>query len=169
METEEELKSKFSNIFIMLLFGVMSNDLDNVKHFLSKDVYQKYQDIVNQNIKNNEIQMYDELNVKSIRITSKYEFDDHYLVEVSIVSRYMDYIIDSDTKEYKRGINSRRIEKQNILKFKKKKTNIQRSSVIKCEYCGANMDINFNGKCEYCGMIADVTSYDYVLVDINTI
>ena len=169
METDVELKSKFSNIFIMLLFGVMSNDLDNVRHFLGKDIYQKYQGIINQNIKNNETQMFDEFNVKSIEIVSKKEFNDYYLVEVNIFSRYMDYVIDSDTKEYKRGINDRRVEKKNVLKFKKLKNDVQRSSVIKCEYCGANMDINFNGKCEYCGQFVDVTSYDYLLVDISTV
>lgn len=168
MENEEELKGKFSNIFIMILFGIMMNDLENVKHFLSNSVYNKFKKIVDANILNNETQMYDELNVKSIKILSIEEEDNYNVVKVKIVSRYMDYVIDSNTKKYKRGVNTHRIEKDNILTFKKLKNASLRKSVIKCESCGANMDINFSGKCEYCGSIADVTSYDFVLTDIIT-
>lgn len=119
MESVEELKSKFSNIYIMILFAIMSNDLENVRHFLSADVYLKYKKIIDENSFNDEVQMYDELNVKSIDIVSQEEMEDFYLVKVRIISRYMDYVIDSATKKYKRGINTYRIEKENILTFKK--------------------------------------------------
>ena len=42
MENDAELKSKFSNIFIMLLLGIQTNNLDDVKHYLSDDLYNKY-------------------------------------------------------------------------------------------------------------------------------
>ena len=64
MNDEELLKSKFSNIFIKLLVGIMSNDLKDIKHFLSENVYNKCQTIINDNISNNEIHCYDELNMK---------------------------------------------------------------------------------------------------------
>lgn len=168
MENEMELKGKFSNIYIMILFGIMTNDLSNADHFLSDEIMDKYNKIIEKNLANNETQMYDEMNVKSIDIISKEELEDCYLVKVKLISRYMDYIIDSTTKKYKRGVNTHRIEKENTLTFKKLKSAKERSSVIKCEYCGANMDINHSGKCEYCGSIADVTEYDYVLIDIVT-
>lgn len=169
MENELELKGKFSNIYIMLLFGVMTNDLSNADHFLSNEVMNRYSKIIENNVSNNETQMYDEMNVKSIDIISYEELEDCYLVKVKLISRYMDYIIDSTTKKYKRGINTYRIEKENLLTFKKMKSAQERPSVIKCSHCGANMDINYSGKCEYCGSIADVTAYDYVLIDIKTI
>lgn len=165
MESVEELKSKFSNIYIMLLFAVMTNNLDKVKHFLSNKVLKTYEDVIRKNISNNEVQMYDELNVKSIDIISMEETIDYYLVKVRIISRYMDYIVDNAGK-YKRGINDRRIEKENYLIFRKNKRAEDRGPVVKCLYCGANLDINFYGVCEYCGMKMDVTSYDYILEDI---
>lgn len=167
LENVEELKGKFSNIFIMILFGIMTNDLENVKHFLSKRVYKNLQSIVENNIANNEIQMFDDLSIKSIDIRTIRSEGIYNVAKVKIVSSYMDYVIDNNTKAFKRGINTSVIRRKYQLIFKKLKSASLRDAVIKCEYCGANMDINFSGKCEYCGSIADVTSYDFVLTDIS--
>lgn len=164
----EELKSKFSNIFIMLLFSVMTNDLEKVKHFLSNEMYFRYNDIINKNNSNNEIEMFDELNVKDINIVRSFEDEVNEYKEVNITSRYIHYFIDKETKRYKSGNNSNRIEKTNKLIFKKKKQAEERKNVIKCEHCGANLDINFTGACEYCGIVTDVSPYDYILIDLIT-
>lgn len=169
MEDFEILKGKFSNIFIKIVLGLMENDLSDVKHYLSDDVYNMYQKVIDNNIKNNEIPMYDELNVKSISLANSYETDDSYYVKIVLVSRYMDYVVDKDTFEYKRGINSYRVQKNHYLTFKKLKSATERKNVIKCEYCGANLDINSSGVCEYCGKVADVSHYDYILVEADKI
>lgn len=169
MEDFEILKGKFSNIFIKIVFGLMKNDLSEIRHYLSNDVYNMYQSVVDNNIKNNELPMYDLLNVKSISLVDSYEKDDSYYVKVLLVSRYMDYVVDKDTLKYKRGEDSRRIEKNHYLTFKKLKSATERKNVIKCEYCGANLDINSSGVCEYCGKVADVSNYDYILVEADYI
>ena len=48
---EEELISKFSNIYIMLLYAIMSNDINKVKHFLSPDLGRYYENVINKNIR----------------------------------------------------------------------------------------------------------------------
>ena len=63
MELESELKAKFSNIFIMLLYSVMTKDLNKVKHFISDSIYYEYQDVIDKLNERNETQLYDELNV----------------------------------------------------------------------------------------------------------
>ena len=67
METDSELLSKFSNIYIMLLMAIMTKDMNRIKAYLSKDMYYKYCQIVKQLNENHENQVYDELNVHKIR------------------------------------------------------------------------------------------------------
>ncbi len=165
---EAKLKTKFNNIFINLLYSVMTNDLSKVRHFLSDEVAAKFEAIIERNKANNETQMYDELNVKDISISSVEEVDGKEVVKAVITSRYMDYIIDSNTGEYKRGINDHRVEKLNYLTFQKNLDAKDKPIIFKCPHCGADMDINFTGKCNFCRKVVDITDYEYILTDITT-
>ena len=165
---EAKLKSKFNNIFINLLYSVMTNDLSKVRHFLSDEVASKFESIIERNKANNETQMYDELNVKDISISSVEKVDGKEVVKAIIISRYMDYIIDSTTGNYKRGINDHRVEKINYLTFQKNLDAKDKPIIFKCPHCGADMDINFTGKCNFCRKVVDITDYEYILTDIVT-
>ena len=164
---ESELISKFSNIYIMLLYGIMSNDIERVKHFLSDEMYNKYKNIVDTNIKNKEIRMYDELNVKEIKILNTTTNSDYEEVTVKIISRYMDYVIDAETKKYKRGVNDHRVIKENILTFRKSINAIEKE-MFKCPNCGANLDVNFTGVCPYCRQPFSMEEHDYILTNLET-
>ena len=166
---DAKLKNKFNNIFINLLFSIMTNNISKVECFLSKDLKERFNSIIEENKKNNERQMYDELNVKDIIITSKEVTDIKEIVHVTIISRYMDYIIDSNTSQYKRGINDHRVEKTNYLVFEKYLNAKDRPMIFKCPNCGADMDINFNGKCNFCRNVVDLSEYEYILTSIETI
>ena len=169
MEDKELLQGKIKNIFIKLLVGIMSNDLKDIKHYLSEEVYNKYQKEIDNNISNNEIHCYDELNVKDLTI-DKVEKDDKYeIIYVTLISRYMDYYIDSDSLEYKRGVADHRIEESHTLVFKKLLEVGDRPAVIKCPGCGANLDVNNTGVCNYCGTIHSAESYDYVLYEVTNL
>ena len=169
MKDEVALTSLFSKIFIKLLTGIMLNDLNEVRHYLSDDLYNKYKSIVDNNLKNNEVHCYDELNVKSISISS-IDYDDTYeIVHVNLVSRYMDYYMDKDTLKYKRGVNNHRLEINHDLVFKRLKNIGDRPSVIKCPKCGANMDVNKSGRCDYCGMIYTADNYEYILCEVTNL
>ena len=167
MESNAELESKFSNIFIMLLIGIQSNDLSDVKHFLSDDVYNKYAEVCNRHRNNNEMQLYDEMNVKEIRI-NLVDDGNYDVANVHIVSRYMDYIIDLNTGKKKSGVDDHRVEIDHDLVFKKIK-GVSKGEVVKCPGCGANLDVNHSGKCEYCGSIYSAETYDFVLTSITNL
>lgn len=169
MEDKELLKGKFQNIFIKLLVGIMSNDLKDIKHYLSEEVCNKYQGEIDNNISNNEVHCFDELNVKEISIDNVEQDDKYEIVYVSLVSRYMDYYMDADTLSYKRGINDHRIEVPHELVFKKLLEVGDRPAVIKCPGCGANLDANNTGVCNYCGTIHSAESYDYVLYEVTNL
>ena len=165
--SESAFISKVDNIYIMLLSAIMMNDMEKVKHKLSSELYNKYFDLVDNLNKNNQRQMYDELNVKSTKILSINETDDKYIIEVLLISRYMDYIIDKTTLKYISGINNKRVEKENYLTFEKLKNTKKELSVRKCPGCGVSIDVSSTGKCVYCGSTYDTINYDWILTDIK--
>ena len=169
MDDNELLKSKFSNIFIKIIVGIMSNDLKDVRHFLSDDLANKLQEKINTNITNHEFRCFDEPNVKEVNIID-YGTDDKYdFVIVNLISRYMDYYIDSDTKKFKRGTNDHRVEITHNMLFKKLKSVTGNNIEVKCPSCGANLDPNNSGYCKYCGIISSAENYDYILYNIDNI
>ena len=165
---EAMFKTKVDNIFVKLYTAVMKGNLDDVKHFLSQDVYEKFNNYIKELTSNGKRQMYDELNVKNTRIISRTKTDDKEIVKVELISRYMDYIIDINNGNLISGDNTRRIEKRNILTFEKKLNTKDIGIVRKCPGCGASISVNTSGKCEYCDTIFNQEDYDYVLVEILT-
>ena len=159
--------TKVNNIFVMLHSAVMMDDLSRVKHFLSDDVYKKYESILKDLNQRNVRQMYDELNVKTTTIKDIQILDNRVIINVDIESRYMDYLLNKSNGVFVSGVNNRRIEKINHLEFTKLLTSSNYSIDKKCPGCGANIDVNKNGKCSYCGAIFDTKNYDWILTSIE--
>lgn len=165
---EAMFKTKVDNVFVKLHTAIILRDLSGVKHFISNKVYDKYQNYIDKLINNKEIQMYDELNVKDTKIINKYKDDNKYIIEVEIISRYMDYVIDEDSSNLIRGNNTSRVEKTNKLVFVKNKDTKEQKMARKCPSCGANISVNTSGKCEYCGSTYNLEDYDFILDEIIT-
>lgn len=159
--------TKVNNIFVMLHSSVMMDNLERVKHFLSEDVYQKYDDILKDLNSRNVRQMYDELNVRNTYIKDIEIKEDCVIIKVDITSRYMDYLIDKTTGKFISGYNDHRIEKVNHLELTKKFGTSSYKIDKKCPGCGANIDVNNNGKCAYCGSIFNTENYDWILTSIK--
>ncbi|MCI9434635.1 MAG: TIM44-like domain-containing protein [Bacilli bacterium] len=166
--SESKFKTKVDNIFVMLHISLMTNNLDRVKHFISNKVFNNFNERLNNLNNNNQIQMFDELNVKSTEIQNIEITNDNFIITVKLTSRYMDYVINKDTKKLISGNNSHRIEKTNILTFTKIRDFKIQDSVRKCPSCSANMNVNNTGKCEYCGTIYNNKDYDWILENIET-
>ena len=159
--------TKVDNIFTMLHSSIIKRDLDIVKHKITDNIYNEYESIVN-NLKNNhEIQMYGEFNIKSSNIIDIKTDENFIIVDVNMCVRYLNYVIDEDTKEIKRGVNDCREEHDYILTFIKRKDAKILSPSRHCPTCGSIMDISRSGKCDYCGSIFNTLDYDYVLSKIN--
>lgn len=166
---EASFKSYIDNVFVKLFTAVMLDEVDDVKHFLSDDVYMQYKGISGDYKSRNLIQMYDELNVKSSNITNVDITDCEYKVTVLLVSRYMDYLLDRDTGNLVSGNNNSRIEVKYKLIFTKKRQFLQQGVVRKCPGCGASISVNTKGVCEYCGAVYNMSDYNYILTYINKI
>ena len=165
---EGSFKSYVANVFVKLFTSVMLDELDNVKHFLSEDVYNQYKskidDLNNKGLR----QIYAELNVKDSSIIKVSITDTDFIVTVIVTSRYMDYIVDKNSGNFISGNNQSRIEKNYTLIFTKKRNFLQQGVVRKCPGCGASISVNTSGKCEYCGTIYNLEKYDYILTSITS-
>ena len=164
---EAMFKTKVDNIFVKLYTCIMKGNLTDVRHFISEELYNNYINKINELISHNKRQMYDEINVKNTMIINRKILEDKEIIDVEIVSRYMDYIIDINTGDLISGDDTRRIERRNILRFEKKLNTKDFGIVRKCPGCGASINVNNTGECEYCDTIFNLDDYDYILVSIN--
>ncbi|MCM1371277.1 MAG: TIM44-like domain-containing protein [Clostridium sp.] len=167
--TESAFKTKVDNMFIMLHYSFMTENLNRVAHFISKSIYEKYEQKLNDLENKNFRQMYDELNVKQSNITDVIINDDKFIIKVLIVSRYIDYIIDKNTNKIISGNSTYRVEKNNHLTLEKKRNFKIQKVARTCPHCGANMSVNTTGVCEYCNGIYDQENYDWVITHIETL
>ena len=166
--TESSFKTKVDNIFVMLHMSLMTDNMRRVDHFINDEVYNEFNNRLTILNNNNERQMFDELNVKSTDIINIEILEDKFIITVRLVSRYMDYVVDKTTLKYKRGNNSSRIEKENILIFEKKRSAKIQRVVRFCTNCGHPMDVNKSGYCEFCHSSYNQEDYDWVLTKIIT-
>lgn len=159
--------SKVDNIYIMLFTSIMMQDLTRVEHKVSDKVINKYIDQIDKMKSRNRRQMYDQLNVKSTTINNIYRNENNDLVvEVTLISRYLNYVIDLNTGEKISGDDKNREEHTNHLYLIKKSNAKELKESRHCPKCGNPMDIDNTGKCNYCGAIFNLEEYDYILDDI---
>lgn len=164
--TESKFKTYVDNVFIQLHMAVVTKELENIKHFVSDEVYNEYKQIVDNLEKKHLIQMYDEINVAQTDILGYKVTNTNMIIEVNLISRYLDYLMDEEGN-YVSGDTDIRTEKNNHLIFTKKINYEKSKTVRKCPGCGASIDVNASGKCEYCGTIYNLEDKDWVLKSID--
>lgn len=103
----------------MILDAIMENDMSSVKHYLSDDIYLKYEQLTKEYAIQGYTRIFDEMNVKSTHINNYNVDENNIYIQVSLTSRYMDYFLDENGK-YVSGENTRRIEKEHQITFTKK-------------------------------------------------
>lgn len=162
--SESKFKTYVDNIFIQVYLSVVTDTLDNVKHFMSAEVYDifkhKIDDLKSKGLR----QMYDEINVKETNIVGYEIMDNKIVIKVNLVSRYLDYLIDSNG-DYVSGNRSSRVQINNHLVFTKLINSKENNR--KCPTCGANIDVNANGICQYCRGTYNLEEKDFILESIN--
>ena len=152
--TESKFKTYVDNVFIQLHMAVVTKD-------------NKYQKIVDDLSGKHLIQMYDEINVAQTDILGYKVTNTNMIIEVNLISRYLDYLMDEEGN-YVSGNTNVRSEKNNHLTFTKKINYKESEAVRKCPGCGASIDVNAGGKCAYCGTIYNLEDKDWVLTSIET-
>ena len=165
--SEGTFLTKVDHIFIMILDAIMDNDMSSVKHFLSEDIYLKYEELTKEYSSKGYTRIFDEMNVSSTKITNIDITDEEILVHVNIESKYMDYLID-ENGNFLSGVNDHRIVTNHNIIFSKKRNALSLSEIRRCPGCGASLDLNDSAVCKYCNRPFDMSDYDYIVVDIDT-
>jgi len=159
--------TKVNNMFVKFLTSIMMDRLPEVKHFVTDNVYEFGNMIINGAKNNGNRQMFDELNVKDTTIKTITLYEDFYKVNVYLQSRYLDYIISLDDGNYVSGNNSSRKQVDYNIILTKKRVTKNQDIVRKCPNCGASINVNASGKCEYCGSIYNLEDYDWVIASLE--
>ena len=158
--------SKADHIFIMILDAIMDNDMSGVKHYLSDEIYQRYENLVNTYKSKKLTRLFDQMNVKSTRIDGYNISDNKLNINVTISARHMDYFID-ENGNYVSGIDSYRIEKDYKIVCTKSLYAKELQEARRCPNCGKTLDINATGVCPYCKNTIDMSNYDYIITKIE--
>ncbi len=161
--SESKFKSKVENEFVQIKLSMVTGKTERINHFVTDEIYDRIVEKVQDDINNNRIQIYDELNVANVQIINIQELEDSFEIEVNVTSRALEYFISRDNRKFISGNNSYRTERENKLIFRKIKNARDMGTARKCPSCGANMDINKDGKCSYCGAIYTLQNYDWVI------
>ena len=159
-------ESKFityaNNVFIQIYTSLMTKEIENIKHFVTLDVYTQLKKKVDALNQEGLIQMYDELNIAQTDILSYQVEDKQMVIQVMILSRYLDYLVDL-AGNYVSGNRESRVSKKNYLTFTKKIDSQTIGTVNKCPGCGASIDVNASGICPYCGTVYNQEDKNWIL------
>ena len=166
--TEATFLTKAEHIYMMMLDAVMEKDLNEVKHYLSEKVYEYLNSMVSDYTSRNVIRIFDETNVKTSSIDSYYTDEETINIVVNLTSRYMDYFIDDDGN-YLYGTNDHRVEREHRIVFTKKFNVKHLNEARPCPSCGHSLDVNASGVCPYCKQVIDMSNYDYIVSEIDSI
>ena len=160
--SESKFITYVNNVFIQIYTALMTKEIENIQHFVTDDVYRQLKqkvDILNQK---GLIQMYDELNVAQTDILH-YQIEDHQMIiQVMILSRYLDYLVDLEGN-YVSGNRDFRVSRNHYLTFTKKIDFQTVGTVNKCPGCGASIDVNASGICPYCGTVYNQEDKNWIL------
>lgn len=163
---ESNFISRVDHIIMLLINGISVRNLNNVKHYLSNDVYNKFNNLITDYKDKKVFRKFDEANIKSSEILS-YSIDNDIInIKVNVITRYMDYFV-NENNEYIDGIDDQRVERSNIVTFSKKLVNLDSNNIIRCKNCGNSLDINSTNICKYCNSKIDIIDYDYIITDIS--
>ena len=161
--SESKFKSKVSNEFVQIKLSIVTGKIEKIKHFVNDDVYNNIVKKLDDDIKNNRIQIYEELNVANVDIMKIQEFEDRFEIDVKVHSKAYEYYIERKSKKYISGDRSERLEKYTNIKLTKIKNAKDLKNLRKCPTCGAVVDVNFNGICSFCKSVFDLQNYDWII------
>ena len=149
MNIDAMVITKIRNIVIMLLEAIDGENLDRARHFLSDELYSKFEQTLFKNKKNGVKQNYEQTNVTNIIITD--ETDEKLVANATI--RVIDYLMNRNSGAIVSGSCGGRVERNVVLTFRK--NNVENRLSYKCPNCGAPLNINSTSICEYCKMSVD--------------
>ncbi len=165
-EDTRELIEQVSNIYLKLYEGITNKDLSGVKKYLSMELYHEYNNLINNLYGPNEKQIYEDIEIVSTRLLSVEEINDKKIITISLVSKYKNYIINTESENITVGNDQRKVEKDNIITIVKFLDDSNIKVLVECSNCGATIDISENEECEYCHTINHKDNVEFVFTSL---
>ena len=163
---ETNFLSNVDHIIMLLINGISDRNLSNVKHYLPSNIYNKFNDLINDYKNKKIIRKFDEANIKSSEILHYSINNDIINNKGKVITRYMDYFND-ENGNYINGENQRRLENEKIIVVSKRLNNIEIDGIIRCKNCGHSLDISSSNICNYCKETFDMIDYSYIISEID--
>lgn len=164
---EAYFKTRVVNTFVKYYTAVMLNELDNVKHFITEEVYNDAKNYIENCYTNGFRPMYEKVTVANQMIKGVEVLGASYCINVEVTSQCYKYKMSLEDNSIIDGDDKNMVKIRYDLKFIKKMGAKDLGEVRTCPHCGHNMDINNSGKCSYCGGIYDLDEYDWILSSIK--
>ena len=152
--------SKANNMIKKLYNSTTLDELDNVDHFASDEVFNKFKrkldDAKSKNLKLVYEQVNVDTNIRDIR-----EENNNYIIYCLVTCKFYKYCLDANGNVVS-GDNSSRSTIIHKVEFIKR-VGAKNEEVSRCLGCGTPLDINNSGKCPNCGRVFDLEEYDYYI------
>ena len=157
--------TKVTNMIKKIYNSITLDELDHVKHFMTEELYQKYENEIIDSKNRNTRLIYDEVNVVS-NIKNIIEEESSFAIYVEVSAKYLKYYLSLDNGNFVSGDMNQRMIDNHTYVFRKRK-DAKTTSNHKCPGCGSNINVAATGICPYCGSVYNLVEYDYVLTDIQ--
>ena len=174
--SEEDIIEKVSNLYVTLQNAWMQRDLEQLRPFLTDELFEKSDKQVQAMKQAHRTNMIERISVLSADVRGYTTDDVHDTLIIRLNTRIIDYTIDDNTKEVISG--SKTAEK--FLEYEwhmvrasgvqtKSETDGKDVKTANCPNCGAPIDIAHSAKCPYCGSVLHASEYSWVLSEIRGI
>ena len=138
------------NIYVDLQKAWMNFKLDDVRNFLTNELYNMYKTQLETLKQKNQKNIMKDFNLININIIKFRKINKDFEIKVKLIVKQKDYIIDINTKKEVRGGSLLDYLVVYELDFIKKDIN---TKIELCPSCGAKIDLNTSTKCDNCGNI----------------
>ncbi|MBR2290194.1 MAG: Tim44 domain-containing protein [Clostridia bacterium] len=172
MFNKAEFLSWASDMFVKLQYAWSDRNLEEIRHFVTPDLYEQTNNQVQRYIQNKQINKLERISVNLYRLYSFAEEGDREILRVVLESKMIDYIIDETTQKVVRGNQAINVVNPYILTFVRKAGVKTPEGGVKpvtmnCPNCGGATTILSSGKCPYCGSIITTRDNHWTLSEMK--
>ena len=177
IQKEDEMfnKAEFlgwaSDMFVKLQYAWSDRNLEEIRYFVTPELYEKTNTQVQRYITNKQINKLDRVSVNISKLKSFEHQGDRDVLKVILDVKMIDYITDEEGKVL-RGDPSTNVNNPYILTFVRK-TGVKtpeggiKPVTMNCPNCGGATKILSAGKCPYCGSIITTRDNNWTLSEMG--
>lgn len=172
MFNKAEFLAWASDMFIKLQYAWSDRNLENIRYFVTPELYEQTNNQVQRYISNKQINKLERVSVNLSRLYSFEHQGDRDILRIVLESKMIDYIVDESTGKTIRGNQATNVVNPYILTFVRKSGVKTPEGGVKpltmnCPNCGGATTILSSGKCPYCGSIITTRDNNWTLSEMK--